>query len=150
MKTLIALALAAAFAASGAETRAAEAPPYYQRIDQFFSLLQAGKSKEAVEFIYGDTPWMSKSSDAVQQVLNQMASLNTLVGQFKNHDLLQEKVVAGRFAYLSYLASYDRQPIRFTFEFYRPENTWMIFSFAFDDNLDDDVETAAKQEILSR
>jgi hypothetical protein len=123
---------------------------YHQKIDRFFQIIKAGKSVDAVKFIYSDNQWMSKSSDAVQQVIDRMASLDKLVGQFRNYELLQEKVVGNRYAYVSYLAAYDRQPLRFVFEYYRPEDEWRIFSFSFDDKLDDDIDAAAKMSLLSK
>lgn len=122
---------------------------YHQKIDRFFQIVKAGKPVDAVKFIYGDNQWMGKNSDAVQQVIDRMASLDKLVGQFRNYELLQEKVVGNRYAYVSYLAAYDRQPLRFVFEYYRPEDEWRIFSFSFDDKLDDDIEAAAKMSLLS-
>jgi hypothetical protein len=126
---------------------AAEAP-YHQRIEKFFALLMEGKSREAVEFIYSDNPWMAKHSDAVQNVINQVSAMGQLVGRLRNHELLQEKVVADRFAYLSYMAAYDRQPFRFVFEYYRPEDEWRVFSFSLDDKLDNDIEDAARKTLL--
>jgi hypothetical protein len=109
---------------------------YHQKIDRFFQMMKAGKSVDAVKFIYSDNQWMSKSSDSVQQVIDRMASLDKLVGQFKNYELLQEKVVGNRYAYV--------------FEYYRPEDEWRVFSFSFDDKLDDDIDAAAKMSLLSK
>ena len=44
----------------------------------------------------------------------------------------------------SYLVKYDRQPIRFTFQFYKPNKEWRIHSFKYDGNIDDEIEEAAK------
>jgi len=47
------------------------------------------------------------------------------------------------------LLRYDRQPIRFTFEFYKPDKEWVLFAISFDATLDDEVEEAAKVYNLS-
>lgn len=113
---------------------------YQEKIDAFFGKAMAGNTVEALNQLYSDNPWMSRNSDAIQNLINQMASLSNLVGQLKGYELLQKKDVAGRFVYLSYMAVYERQPMLFVFEYYKPENKWMIFSFSFDDKLDDYIE----------
>jgi hypothetical protein len=145
MKKVPSLILACALAPAAP---AAGDGPYHQRIERFFTLLQEGKSAEAVDFLYADNPWMSKSQDAVMNVKNQLASAEPLLGKLRGHDLLQERMLAERFVYLSYLAAYERQPIRFVFEYYRPESEWRIFGFSLDDTLDDDIEAAAKRSLL--
>lgn len=119
-------------------------------IEAFIAKLKAGKSPEAVEALYAGNPWISKSSDAIVNIKNQLGSLNKLVGSLKSHEKLQDISVGTRFKYISYLAAYERQPIRFIFEFYKPDNTWVIFSFALDDDIDDDIEKAAQESILRK
>ena len=121
---------------------------YHQKVNTFFSKLKAGKVTEAVEYIYADNPWISKDSDAVQNLKNQMASLDKLVGKYNSHEKLVEKVVADRYAYLYYFVAYDRQPLSFIFEFYRPQDDWMTFSFSFDTDIDDEIAEQAKEELL--
>jgi hypothetical protein len=115
--------------------------------EAFISKLKIGKSVEAVDALYASNPWISKSSDAIVNIKNQLGSLNKLVGSLKSHEKLQDLSVGTRFRYMSYLAAYERQPIRFIFEFYKPDATWLIFSFSLDDKLDDDLEKSAKEAI---
>ncbi len=129
-----------------APARAQEAA-YADIVDRFFALVQAGQTDEAVEFLYSSNPWMQRAADAVEQVRAQLKGLPTLVGQLQGFELLQTKTLGTRFVYLSYMALYDRQPIRFIFEFYRPAEEWMTFGFSFDQDLDDDVEAAARLEL---
>jgi hypothetical protein len=124
------------------------AADYEQTIEKFIGMLKAGQAEEAVDFLYGTNPWMSRKSDAVQNVRSRLGSINQMVGSLKNHEKLQELPLGTRFVYLSYLAAYERQPIRFEFEFYKPTDTWIIFSFSFDDKLDDDIEQQAKAKLI--
>jgi len=121
---------------------------YHRIIEEFFVKLKAGKSVEAVDFIYSGNPWISRDSDAVNNLKNQISSLGNLVGKYTGHEKLIETVTAGRFAYLYYFVSYDRQPLSFTFEFYRPKDKWMIFSFSFDADIDDEIESRAQEHFL--
>ncbi len=126
------------------QVQAAEVEPI---VEKFMEMVKAGQVEEAVDFLYGSNPWMSRKSDAVQNVRSRLASINQMVGNLKNHEKLQELRAGSRFVYLSYLAAYDRQPIRFEFEFYRPADAWIIYSFSFDDKLDEDIEKLARQQV---
>ena len=37
---------------------------------------------------------------------------------------------------------FDRQPLRITFKFYKPDTKWRLFAFQFDDDFDNDFEKA--------
>lgn len=132
------------FAWVSTQALAAEVEPI---IEKFVAMVEAGQVEKAVDFLYGSNPWMSRKSDAVQNVRSRLASIGQMVGSLKNHEKLQEIRAGSRFVYLSYLAAYDRQPIRFEFEFYKPADTWIIYSFSFDDKLDEDIEKLARQQL---
>jgi hypothetical protein len=123
---------------------------YDRMVDTFFSKVAEGKPLEAIDLIYGTNPWMSKASDAVQNLRNQFASLEDLVGKYCGHELLIEEVVANRFVYLHYFVAYDRQPMGFHFKFYKPRDQWVLFGFSFDDDIDDEIVERAKKALSAK
>ncbi len=78
--------------------------------------------------------------DDVAKVKNSLRDLTELLGGNNGHVLLQEKNVKDCFIRSSYMVKYDRQPIRFNFEFYKPKDEWILFSFSYDTSFDDDIE----------
>jgi hypothetical protein len=128
----------------------ASAGDYLPRIEQFMATLKAGKTNEALDALYASNKWMARSSDQVQNVQTQLASAEKLMGSLRAWEKLQDIQVGTRFVYVSYVVVYDRQPIRFEFEFFRPGDEWYILSFSFDAKLDDDVEQAARAQLLRR
>lgn len=136
---LLAVLLFASFGVSAAD--------YQAEVDQFFRLYAAGKQAEALESIYAASPWIDTSSDAVQNLRNQLLGAQRLVGAYHGNVEIGKTEVAGRFVHLTYLALHDRQPLRMEFQFYRPEAEWRIHSFSFDDAFDDDVEKATRESI---
>jgi hypothetical protein len=46
------------------------------------------------------------------------------------------------FSIQTYLLKYDRQPLRLTFKLYKPGDKWIMYSFSYDDTLDEDLEKA--------
>ena len=113
-------------------------------IDQFFETYLAQGSSAALDEFYSTNEWMTRSQDAVDNLKSQFVNLTSLVGEYHGRDLIVKKQLVDSFVLISYLVKYDRQPMRFTFEFYKPQDTWRAYSFAYDDNFDDELEEAAK------
>ncbi len=114
-------------------------------VELFFKEFKEKGSGIAIDNLYKPNKWISKSADAIIQLKSQLDGLNEdYVGKYYGNELILEKKLADSFILMSYLVKYDRQPIRFTFQFYKPNDTWMIHSFKFDGNLDAEIEEAAK------
>ena len=122
---------------------------FLSRIDEFFSKLQSANYEQAIDFIYSDNPWIAKKYDDIQSVKDQFIGLPGLVGKYQNHTILIEEMVADRYIFLHYFVSFERQPVSFTFEFYKPDNKWMIYSFSFADDIDTWIEERAKRKFVS-
>ncbi len=103
----------------------------------------------AVKNLYGTSPWMSRATDAISNMVGEVEKLTPdYVGKFYGYSLICHKQLADCFVLQSYLLRYDRQPIRFIFQFYKPDKEWMLYSLSFDVNLDDEVEESAKMFYL--
>lgn len=114
-------------------------------VDTFFKDYVKSGSSIAIDNLYSTNKWMTRSADAIVNLKSQMEGLNDdYVGKYYGYELIVEKRLTESFILLSYLVKYDRQPLRFTFQFYKPNDTWMIFSFQYDGNMDEEIEEAAK------
>jgi len=112
---------------------------------KFFSDYEQNGVSIALDNLYNTNKWVIRSTDAIVKLKNQMEGLNEdFVGKYYGYELIVEKKLTNSFLLQSYLVKFDRQPIRYTFEFYKPNDQWMIFSLQFDGNLDDEIEQAAK------
>jgi hypothetical protein len=99
----------------------------------------------AVDQIYSTNPWASRSRDAVEQMINTVNRYTVdYLGQYYGNELIVKKQLSEGFVLYSYIMKYDRQPIRFIFEFYKPNDKWMLYSMKIDGNIDDELEQAAK------
>ena len=99
----------------------------------------------AVDEIYSTNPWAGRFRDAIEQMKNTVSKYTVdYVGQDYGNELIVKKQLAGSFVLYSYLMKYDRQPLRFIFEFYKPNDKWMLYSMKIDGNMDDELEQAAK------
>ena len=113
---------------------------YNQTIETFFSMVEQGQHGEAIDFLYADNPWMSAKSDDIIKLRGQFVGLETLLGSCVGHELMHKESLGDRYAYLWYFVATERQPIAFKFQFYKPADTWLIYSFAYADDIEDWLE----------
>lgn len=126
--------------------RAATPQNYEDVVNKFFNLIAAGKSADAVEYLYRTNPWSEKIPDALQQVKSSFASSDAMVGSYRGNSLVVKRVLGDRIVYLYYLVAYDRQPLKFEFYFDKPSDKWVLQNFAFNDKILDDVRDSARYE----
>ncbi|WP_298496468.1 hypothetical protein [uncultured Algibacter sp.] len=113
--------------------------------EQFFKDFEEKGSSIALDNLYKPNKWMNRSGDAIIQLKSQMDGLNEdFVGKYYGKELLFEKTLTDSYILLSYLVKYERQPIRFTFQFYKPSDKWVIYSFKYDGGISEEIEEAAR------
>jgi len=99
----------------------------------------------AVEYIFGTNKWMmDRNKDGIENVKTQLTSFLRLVGDYYGYEKITEKSVGESYQLVSYMMKYDRQPVRFTFVFYKPKDKWQVQNFQYDDNLDNELEESGK------
>lgn len=109
--------------------------------DKFFKEYQSLGVNPSIDNLYATNKWMELSADAVTGLKTQLQALTPdFVGKFYGYELVKEKKIGENYLFLTYVGKYDRQPIRFDFEFYKPNTTWQIHSFSFDDKFGEDLK----------
>lgn len=118
-------------------------------ISNFFIKYEENGASKALDYLYANNNWMKRAKDDVANVKQRLEGLNeAYVGKFHGYELIVEKKLSDSFILMSYLVKFDRQPIRFTFQFYKPDQEWRTQSFKFDGNIDDEIEESAKVYFL--
>lgn len=111
---------------------------------EFFKTYDKSPQK-AVDYVFGTNKWMiDRNKDGIENVKSQLTNFLGLVGDYYGYEKITEKSVGKSFRLISYMIKYDRQPMRFTFVFYKPKDKWQVQNFQFDDNLDDELEESGK------
>lgn len=116
-------------------------------LDQFFELYSTDPI-QAIDYVYGTTEWIDIEGDAVKKLKSQLRQYEELVGNYHGKELLYTAQLGESFSTYIYFVKYDRQPIRFTFEFYKPTDKWILFSFKFDDSFNQDLQSIIKYEYM--
>lgn len=114
-------------------------------IHQFFEEFENHGSRVALDNLYKPNKWMNRNADVIEKLKTKVGGLNEeFVGKYYGYEFIVEKRLTDSYVLMCYLVKYERQPIRFTFEFYKPNQNWVIQGFKFDGNMDDEIEEAAK------
>lgn len=128
---------------------AAYAGDYNDDIQSFFELYESGKVIEALDRVYSTNPWINAKSDSVTKVKTQLSGIGELVGAYVGKERIGEQKIGDRLVHVTYLALYQRQPVRMEFQYYRPAEDWIIYSYSFDDKIDDELSQAARDAIAT-
>ncbi|MEM1366409.1 MAG: hypothetical protein AAGG02_00050 [Cyanobacteria bacterium P01_H01_bin.15] len=126
-----------------------ETPPYEARIDSFFALLQDQDSQAAVTLIYENADAIAEQ--AVETVRERLETLSEELGQVQAFEQIQAIPLGKRFIHLTYLSYFERlQPLRFEFQFYRPDDEWKPLFMGFDDAFDEDIKAYARRQLVEK
>ena len=113
-------------------------------IDTFFTTYEKDAGK-AVKELYETNKWTERVKDDIDKVIGTVNGFTeSYMGKYYGYEIITKKKFAESFELYSYLIKYDRQPIRFIFKFYKPNDKWVLYSYALDDSLDDEIQEAAK------
>ena len=108
--------------------------------DKFFKLYAEDPGK-AIEYGFSTNKWvMEKNMAGVENVRLKLLNLITLIGDYRGYEMINEEVIGESLKLQSYMMKYDRQPIRFTFIFYRPGESWVVQNCQYDAKLTDELE----------
>lgn len=118
-------------------------------ISDFFNTYSSGETDKAIDNLYNYSAWIKADDDAVINLKTQIREIKQLVGNYNGYEFLLKKSVGNCLEHHVYIVKYDRQPFRFVFEFYKPKDKWITYSFSYDLDIDDDLEEAAKLEIIT-
>ncbi len=115
-----------------------------QLIDRFFETYEKDAGK-AVKELYGTNKWSERSKDNIDKIIGTVNGLTEdYMGKYYGQELITTKKFAESFILYSYLVKYDRQPLRFIFKFYKPNDQWVLYAYSLDDQLDSEIQEAAK------
>lgn len=98
-----------------------------------------------MDYAFSTNKWMERNKDGIESVKTKFKDIVPLIGQYYGFELITEKNIGDNLKLQSYVARYDRQPVRFTFILYKPNDKWQVQNLNWDVNVDDEIEESAKQ-----
>ena len=125
----------------------AEVTPYQKDVDAFFKSLEANKPTQAINDLFKSNPWIKNNPESIKQLELKFESVVSMIGKYCGYDYLCETTIKDRIAHITYFAYYERQPIKLTFTFYKPEDVWQLQSFSFYDDFMKEIKEMSKHKL---
>jgi len=144
MKYLLTLFTALIFitSCSNAKPEVKAPDPALQKIiDTFFKKYESSPS-DAIDYIFSTNK--SFMPQQITELKDKLASTALTVGAFNGYEQITTKNTSPSLTLFSYLAKHDKQPLRFTFIFYKPKEEWILYKFKFDDSIDAELEESGR------
>lgn len=98
--------------------------------------------------VFKNNKWMADQKSVLETTRIQLVDLINKVGEYHGYELITEKKAGESYILKSFLAKYDRQPVRFTFILYKASKDWQIQNLVFDTNFDEELKESAKVDRL--
>lgn len=113
-------------------------------INTFFDKYENAGSNEALDYIFSTNPWMDDSKDQIDNIKTQLTGSTKLMGQYHGYEKIASTSIGENLVLHTFLIRYNRQPLRFSILMFKPNDKWRLQNFSFDDDLDTELEEAAR------
>jgi hypothetical protein len=109
-------------------------------INSFFNKYKNEGVQKAIDYISST----NTSITGLDNMKNKLDSIKVQVGDLVGFEQVAQKNAGNGLVLFSYLGKYKYYPLRFTFIFYKPQNSWTLIKFDFDNNILDELEYSSK------
>lgn len=110
---------------------------------KFFIDFDSNSSK-AIDNIYKTNSHSIELTEAINNMKEVASNYPKSLGKYYGYELITQVKITNNFVLLTYMVRFDRQPMRFTFIYYKPSEKWNLYSLNFSPNLDEELEQTAK------
>lgn len=113
-------------------------------VNTFFELYRSRGPVTAVDYIFANNPYIFEKQESIQSLKTKISNLEKMLGKERGSFMVQNQDFEGTIRVITYIVKFDRQPLRFSFVFYKPADRWLTYQFNFDDAIDDSILKEAK------
>jgi hypothetical protein len=103
--------------------------------DNFFKTFKAKGSDAAIDYIYSTNKYLSVNMPANLKIKAELKKITSMVDDYYDYELVKKILLGKSYVKLIYIGKFKRQPIRFIFILYKPDNNWQLQQFKFDDKV---------------
>lgn len=112
-------------------------------ISKKFFEIYAAKPNDAIDYIFSGMKLTKQVNEDITAIKKNLKMTIDQDGAYYGYELITEKNIGSTLKLMSYMAKYDKQPVRFIFIYYKPADKWKIYTFQFNTNLDEELTSAA-------
>ncbi len=116
-----------------------------EKISDHFFYLMMDNTDNAIDFLFATNPFFDVAT--MPQLEEIKGKLKKLIyfGNLHGYELSSRREISPSLIMLTYIAKYTRQPIRVNIYFYKPDKTWQVQTFKFDEDFKTDFEKVPEQ-----
>ena len=130
-------------------SKAEEAPYISEKVDTFFINLK-NNPDDVIDNYFGDSVFAKENQDTIRKIKAKLSGVLSQIGKYHKSELIIRRHLLNRYISIKYLAMFDRQPLTFQFEFYKPNKKWKIQGLTFNSNIDDLLDEAINYGIIKK
>ena len=112
--------------------------------DEFFRRYETDPLA-AMDFAFATNKWLNRNRIAIEQLKNNFKELRPQLGEYFGFEKLKESQITDRLRLATFMVRYDRQPLRFTFILYKPNDVWQVHNLKYDDSLVENRENILRE-----
>lgn len=114
-------------------------------VESFFFTYEEKGIYNALDNVFQTNEWLLKQSTGdIENLKKDLNAHINLIGNYCGYEIISERSIGESLKHYSCIVKYDRQPLRFSFMFYKAGSSWVLYNFRYDDNLIDELDEAAK------
>ena len=98
-------------------------------VNDFFDTYR-NSPKKAIVTLLAKNRWIT--NEDTNKLVVQLDELLGQIGKFQGQELIRQDSYGKNILQYVYIAKYERQPLKFIFRFYRPNDAWDFHSFNYE------------------
>jgi hypothetical protein len=113
-------------------------------IDTFFSKVYNNKAADALNDLLASNNNFNVNDSSMIDLKRKFKLINEYAGRNTGYKIVRKRELADDIAMYSCIVKYEKKFYRFIFTFYKSNSGTKIYKFAFDDNIDVEMEESLK------
>lgn len=101
-------------------------------IQNFFVLYTERGSDNAIDYLFSNNPAIYSRADSVHSLKKTFQNIEKFIGPYKSYRIAYFQNVEDILQVFIVIVRFEKQPLRYLFVFYKPENKWITYRFEID------------------
>ena len=109
-------------------------------VEEFFEVYREQSISNALDYFFPDNRWTQNISEELQGLKEKCENYfsTQYAGKYYGYEVIESQNFGVHYRKITCLVRYDRQPFRFVFVLYKPDNRWRGQNFFFSDKVEEE------------
>lgn len=116
-------------------------------VDEYFDLLKQGQISESIDFLYSKFRLPNHLEDSLISKLPESISETKQFGQLYSCNSISNRGFKNTYLIKQYICFHEYKPIRYVFDFYRPNGKWKITGVSFYGDVDEIIKSELIKDV---